>query len=633
MPTTARKTRKKKERVLTEPLTVGHYRGSTFLLYREVEKEKPELFFLGSRTGKTFSGKPQKIKLRYSNKVSEDISQCRDFRFFGNNDDIILTYIRDREFGPSLCYAATKDRKNWIVGGEIEKINTPSVLVPELESGAGDTIYFGGDVLRTAVSKNVRNWSIVEPARVPYWHFFNGEPFRVAGALSTPLGIAVFYESEITIDIITDVNLRDEKVGEERFVKIGAAFFKESNPTELLWQTELPLIESPLKNNDSIRVFGIVPVSEKEDTFRFYVTSSEGEIGFFEFTQKMLLEHREQKIPALKKFSGNPILGPTKHEWESHGAFNPTALRAGGKIHLLYRAVGPEGSYIGYASSTDGLGIDERLPTPIYKPTFPFETPNEDTIDDRSSEIFHSGGSWGGCEDPKLTQIDERIYMTYVAHAGYWPMRTALTSILVEDFLKKRWRWTKPKLMSPPNVGSKSVVILPEKINNRYVIFHRIWPSIVIDTVSELEFGGEKGWLKTESVISPRRSYWDSQKLSMGAAPIKTDKGWLAIYNAVDRFDSSRYKIGAMLLKSDDPKVVLARTRKPILSPDEWYENDGKPGIAYPGGAVELNGTVHVYYGGADKVSCVATIPTDELLWHLLGESDARPTITPIRLS
>jgi len=247
--------------------------------------------------------------------------------------------------------------------------------------------------------------------------------------------------------------------------------------------------------------------------------------------------------------------------------------------------------------------------------------------------MFHSGGSWGGTEDPKATVIGDRIYMTYVAHAGYWPMRTALTSIAVQDFLKKRWKWKHPMLMSAPDVGSKSVIILPEKVNGNYYIYHRHWPNIVVDKVPELEFGEGKRWLGSQALIRPRASFWDSQKISMGAAPIKTPHGWLAIYNAVDRRDSSRYKIGAMLLDLNDPSKVIARCRKPILSPDEWYENDGKSGVAYPGGLVERNGMLYVYYGGGDKVSCVATISTDELVTQLLKDAEPKVSVSKVRFS
>jgi predicted GH43/DUF377 family glycosyl hydrolase len=321
--------------------------------------------------------------------------------------------------------------------------------------------------------------------------------------------------------------------------------------------------------------------------------------------------------------------------------FNPAALKLGGKVHLLYRATGSDGwSRIGYASSKDGIHIDERLKYPVYSPHEWFESdgPKKDGSGkmvgpEHDHTIFASGGGWGGCEDPKITLIGDRIFMTYVAHNGSWPMRTAITSISVNDFLNKKWNWTTSKLMSPPSVGSKSVVLLPEKIDGQYVIFHRVWPNIIVDKVPELEFGEGVRWLENKFSIRPRSSHWDSKKMSMGSAPIKTDKGWLAIYGAVDKRDSSRYKIGAMLLDLRDPSKVIARSRKPILSPDEWYENNGKPGIVYPGGAVELDGVLHVYYGGADKVSCVATIPIQELLEHLGRDAEPTMTIIPVRFA
>jgi hypothetical protein len=79
-----------------------------------------------------------------------------------------------------------------------------------------------------------------------------------------------------------------------------------------------------------------------------------------------------------------------------------------------------------------------------------------------------------------------------------------------------------------------------------------------------------------------------------------------------------------MLLDLHDPRKVIARSRKPILSPDEWYENNGKPGVAYPGGAIDIDGKLHVYYGGGDLVSCVATIGTEEMVWHLLKDRDPK---------
>ncbi|MDD5502809.1 MAG: hypothetical protein PHH26_05015, partial [Candidatus Thermoplasmatota archaeon] len=303
--------------------------------------------------------------------------------------------------------------------------------------------------------------------------------------------------------------------------------------------------------------------------------------------------------PALKKSAENPILKPdARHAWESRYVFNPAAIHEGGKTHLVYRAIGENDvSVFGYASSTDGIHFEERLEKPIYVPTQPFETGGN--IYSCHAE-FMSGGGYGGCEDPRITKIGDRIYMTYVAFDGSNPPRVALTSIKVDDFLSKKWNWKKPVLISPPGTVDKNACIFPEKIKDKYVVFHRIFPNILIDFVDDLEFDGNR-YLKGEYAIKPTENGWDSRKIGVGPPPIKTKDGWLVIYQAVgDKDPHYRYKIGAMLLDARDPTKVLFRTKEPILEPSERYEMEGfKPGVTYPCGAVVIGGDLHVYYGSA----------------------------------
>ncbi len=354
---------------------------------------------------------------------------------------------------------------------------------------------------------------------------------------------------------------------------------------------------------------------------------------------------KKEAIPVLERSEGNPILQPQpNHWWESKAAFNPGAIYEAGKVHIVYRAIGDSDvSVFGYASSVDGFHVDERLDKPIYVPREPFEGaglvyPTEinpqvtyfSAEDDEEEEdnYVSGGGGEGGCEDPRLTRIDERVYMTYIAFDGYSPPRVALTSIHIDDFLARNWQWQKPVLISPPGVVDKNACILPERINSKYVIFHRIFPDILVDFVDDLDFDGTTRWLKGEFTIPARASHWDSRKLGIGAPPIKTKDGWLTIYQGVDECDPGRYKIGAMLLDLKDPTRVLARSGKPILEPDVWYENEGwKAGVVYPCGAVVIGDRLLVYYGGADKVACVASAKVDTILEYLIGIRESAPGI------
>ena len=115
-----------------------------------------------------------------------------------------------------------------------------------------------------------------------------------------------------------------------------------------------------------------------------------------------------------------------------------------------------------------------------------------------------------------------------------------------------------------------------------------------------------------------RRKYpWEAFKLGINTPPIKTPYGWFTLYHAVgeDKF----YRLGAVLLDLDEPGLVRHRTPDWLLQPEADYEIEGfYRGCCFPCGAVVIEGTLFVYYGGADKYCCVATCNFQDLLNHLL---------------
>lgn len=307
----------------------------------------------------------------------------------------------------------------------------------------------------------------------------------------------------------------------------------------------------------------------------------------------------------LAKYPNNPIIGPRQeYEWEAWQTFNPGVILLNNKVHFLYRAIGSDGiSRIGYAVSRDGFAIDERLPYPIYAHRVRQYYYNV---------FFPSGGGWGGVEDPRLTLVDGRLYLFHVLLDGI--PQLAVSSIAEDDFTNRRWKWSQAAIISPPGVVVKSGCLFPEKIGGKYAILYRIFPDIWIDYVDSLEFPNGQ-YLNGRPVIHIRKQEWDSRKIGAGAPPIKTPYGWLLIYYAVDERDVSKYKIGAMILDSQNPEHVLHRTSQPILGPTEWYENNGhKSGIAYPCGAVVKDGNLLIYYGGADSYVCVASTNFNEFV-------------------
>jgi len=306
---------------------------------------------------------------------------------------------------------------------------------------------------------------------------------------------------------------------------------------------------------------------------------------------------------SLKRFEGNPIISPVEdHPWEAKATFNAAAIYEGGEVHLIYRAMSHDNvSVFGYASSEDGFHINERLPEPIYVPREDFE------------KKLNPGGN-SGCEDPRITKIGNRIYMCYTAYDGKNPTRVALTSIKISDFLEKKWNWTSPVLISPPGVDDKNACIFPEKLKNKYLIFHRRYSFICLDLVDSLDFDGSKFIGISKSIGYRPGDYWDSRKIGIAAPPIKTKDGWLLIYHGVSDQDR-KYRLGAMLLNYDNPSIVTSRPYRFILEPEEKYEREGQvPNVVFSCGAVAIEDTLFVYYGGGDKVIGVATANLTELL-------------------
>ena len=340
------------------------------------------------------------------------------------------------------------------------------------------------------------------------------------------------------------------------------------------------------------------------------------------------------KSLGLVRASDNPIIVRSGRSWEAHGVMNPAAVRAVDRVHIFYRAVGSDGvSRIGYASSIDGVKVDERLPYPV----FALSTPT----DEYSKAFAHhmglnkSGGSFAGVEDPRATVIDDRMYLSFNAFSGWNSLRVGVSSIQLDDLLKQKWNWTPPTFISPPRQVHKSWVLFPEKIDGKYAVLHSLHSgsrdSVLVDYLDTLH---EEPKTPIISPYNPKTasSVWDSTLRGPGAPPIKTDKGWLLLYHANDARESHKYKLGALLLDLLNPSKVLARAPLPVLTPDAPYENDGKPGIVYACGAVADDDTLRVYYGGGDSVVCTAHTSLSKLLNTLSHPFDTLPA-PALRLS
>lgn len=347
---------------------------------------------------------------------------------------------------------------------------------------------------------------------------------------------------------------------------------------------------------------------KKGDTIDLYygsadTTCSVAHIDYIDLRKKLL--GQKSKIMA-KRAKNNPILEPIpQNDWEARLVFNPAAIYLDDTFHIVYRAMSNDNtSVFGYASSKDGLTINYRHTEPIYTPRESFE--------DKKNP-----GGYSGCEDPRLSLIGDTIYMLYTAYDGVHVPRVALSTISKSDFLAKEWNWSKPVLITAPEIDDKDAGFFDEKINGKYVVIHRVGDDIDLAHVDSLDFDGAT-WLEEYRWIVPRRGMWDGKKVGIAAPPIKTEDGWVLFYHGVSDEDGY-YRVGVCLISPDDLHVI-ARSDMPIFEPETEWEKVGEVNnVVFPCGIVLKDGTYYIYYGGADEVVGVATITHKEIMSHLLG--------------
>ena len=328
------------------------------------------------------------------------------------------------------------------------------------------------------------------------------------------------------------------------------------------------------------------------------------------------------------------LLEPTDNEFENQAVLNPTIIQEGDTLHLLYRAV-KEGNYssIGYCKLKGPLNIIERKETPIIYPEHEYEK--------------------HGVEDPRIVLLDGVYYLFYTAYDGKnaliayatskdlinWEKHGTISpnityhdarSYFKESKLKDKYftyaSYFKDEVAPDVLLWEKDAFICPRKYNNKFVLFHRIYPDIQIicfEDFSELTNDFWRNYLRNLAdyvVLEPEFGF-ESRNIGAGAPLIETPRGWLMIYHSVQ--DSNRGKVyhaSAALLDKKNPLKVIGRLHEPLFSPEEDYEISGDTNdVVFPTGTAKFNGQLYIYYGAADKRIAVVSVNMNKLLHELLA--------------
>ena len=301
----------------------------------------------------------------------------------------------------------------------------------------------------------------------------------------------------------------------------------------------------------------------------------------------------EVNNPVVKRHKKNPILTKKDVPYPVETVHNAGMVKHGSKYIMLFRSHLRNGrSIIGLAKSNDGYDFA------VVKN--PFLTPATEGIFTEYEEF--------GVEDPRISAIDSQYLITYSAYSRHG-VRICLAK--TRDFKKLE------RIALITQADLRNVVIFPQKFDGKYVRLDRphseispwsIWISYSPDLIH---------WGQSKVVMKPVQYHWDEMKIGPGATPIRTKRGWLHIYHGVfSTMSGSVYRLGVALHDLNDPSKIIGVSDRWILQPEDPWEVTGYvPNVVFTCGAIpEDDGTVKIYWGGADQVICVGTALLDDLV-------------------
>lgn len=326
--------------------------------------------------------------------------------------------------------------------------------------------------------------------------------------------------------------------------------------------------------------------------------------------------YKPAENPVLHPDSSYTFFCPVKQDtvrWQKADVFNPAAIVKDGRIYLLFRAednpaaiLGGRTSRIGLAYSDDGIHFT-RHPVPVLYP---------------DADDFRPYDYPGGCEDPRIIQTEEGMYV--LAYTS-WNQQVARLSIATSTDLF-HWEKKGPAFKKAYDgrfldLWSKSGSILTRwvngrpvaaKIGGRYWMYwgeefvNLAWSENLYDWTPMLD---EQGELK--ALIRPREGKFDSRLTECGPPAITSRAGIVLYYNGKnaedDRSDpllpKGTYSVGKVIFDAGDLETVVFRSDTCLLKPDLPHEVTGQytSGTVFAEGLVYFQSKWFLYYGTADS--------------------------------
>ncbi len=322
---------------------------------------------------------------------------------------------------------------------------------------------------------------------------------------------------------------------------------------------------------------------------------------------------------SVHRHPQNPLISPnTERPWESLATFNWCPIREDGITHVVYRAMSESDVVDGQRLSLSVIGYAQSRDSVNYSCQRIFISPEHEW------EKF-------GCEDPRITKIDGVYYIFYTA-LSVFPFSAPGIKVAVavtRDLSQK----PEKHLVTPFN--SKAMTLFPQRINGKLAALLTVDSDNPPSKLAIAYFDKPediwseeywKDWKQNlgDNVVDAERG--PDEQVEIGAPPVLTDRGWLLVYSHIQSYhgDKKVFGIEALLLDLEDPRIILGRTRGPMLVPEESYEEFGQVrNITFPSGAYIEDGVLHIFYGVSDTYCAEATVNLEVLLDALMPEVEA----------
>ena len=258
-------------------------------------------------------------------------------------------------------------------------------------------------------------------------------------------------------------------------------------------------------------------------------------------------------------------------------------------------------SYIGYGVSGDGVNF-KRFNEPLISPSESYDV--------------------GGCEDPRITLIEDTYWITYTAIEGTLDDLNKRPKIRIALASTKDFKEINKLGVIGPNNESKAAAIFPEKINGEFQMLFTNNSDSAASKISLINFESFDDLINCKiDWAEDVKTVLDSNELyhrgpEVGAVPVNTKVGWLLVFST-ESF-CNIWTTSIALLDKENLSKIISRTSGYVLQPATDYEMNGiVPNVTFPEGAVIIDDKLYVYYGAADTVIGLATIDINKLLSYL----------------